>query len=85
VATRHYAPRMPCDICFALLTRVSPRYTDRVSQGWSCRLLAGQPMYLCPTKLACVYLFLGLACDTLCASYTAGLCTPPLCPPYSEL
>ena len=85
VAATHYAPRVPRDTCFALPARVSPRQADRVLQGRSCKLLAAQPMDLSPTNLACIHLFLGLACDTPCASYTAGLCAPPFCPPYSGL
>ena len=78
MAATLYAPRVPRDTCFALPAGVSPRQADRVLQGRSCRLLAAQSMDLSPTNLACIHLFLGLACDTPCASYTAGLCAPPL-------
>lgn len=78
MAATHYALRVPRDTCFALPTRVSLQQADCVLQRRSYKLLAAQPIDLSPTNLAYIHLFLGLACDTLCASYIAGLCASPL-------
>lgn len=37
------------------------------------------------TDLARISLFLRLVIETLCATYTAGLCVPPLCVLHSGL